>query len=46
MLSEHVSLSVVMPAYNEEGAIEEAVQDVRENVFALVPNAELVPKQA
>lgn len=42
MNSQHVMLSVVMPAYNEEGAIEEAVQDVRESVFASVPDAELV----
>jgi glycosyltransferase involved in cell wall biosynthesis len=35
-------LSVIMPAYNEEGAIEEAVRDVREHVFEAVPGAELV----
>jgi glycosyltransferase involved in cell wall biosynthesis len=37
-----VPLSVIMPAYNEEGAIEDAVGDVREHVFAAVPEAELV----
>jgi len=37
-----VPLSVVMPAYNEEGAIEDAVRDVQEHVLAHVPNAELV----
>lgn len=37
-----VRLSVVMPAYNEERAIEDAVRDVREHVFSVVPNAELV----
>jgi dolichol-phosphate mannosyltransferase len=36
------TLSVVMPAYNEEGAIEDAVRDVREHVFPVVPEAELV----
>ena len=38
----HPSLSVVMPAYNEEEAIGDAVRDVQEHVFALVPDAELV----
>ena len=36
------TLSVVMPAYNEEGAIEDAVRDVWEHVFPLVPDAELI----
>jgi glycosyltransferase involved in cell wall biosynthesis len=35
-------LSVVMPAYNEEGGIREAVEAVRTHVFGLVPDAELV----
>jgi len=35
-------LSVIMPAYNEEGAIADAVEDVRRNVFSVVPQAELV----
>lgn len=35
-------LSVVMPAYNEEAAIAEAVEDVREHIFAHIPNAELI----
>lgn len=39
---ELVSLTVVMPAYNEEDAIEEAVQEVQEHVIACVPDAELI----
>lgn len=35
-------LSVVMPAYDEEGAIKDAVWDVQEHVLAHVPGAELV----
>lgn len=35
-------LSVVMPAYNEEAAIEEAVREVRELVLDRIPGAELV----
>jgi glycosyltransferase involved in cell wall biosynthesis len=35
-------LSVVMPAYNEEDAIEQAVQDVQAHVLAVVPAAEFV----
>jgi glycosyltransferase involved in cell wall biosynthesis len=35
-------LSVVMPAYNEEGAIEQAVEDVQTHVLAVVPGAELI----
>lgn len=37
-----VRLSVVMPAYNEEGAIAGAIDDVRRHVFAVVPDAELI----
>ena len=37
-----VTVSVVMPAYNEEEAIEDAVRDVQEHVFMVVPDAELV----
>lgn len=35
-------LTVVMPAYNEEAAIEEAVADVRRNVLDAIPGSELV----
>jgi len=35
-------LSVVMPAYNEEEAIEAACEDVRRDVLAHVPDSELV----
>lgn len=42
-MSEHLpELSVVMPAYNEEGGITDAVRAVQEHVFSIVPNAELV----
>ena len=37
-----VELSVVMPAYNEEGAIEAAVREVQEHVFDQVSASELV----
>jgi len=37
-----VELSVVMPAYNEEGAIEAAVREVQELVFDQIPMSELV----
>jgi glycosyltransferase involved in cell wall biosynthesis len=36
------SLTVVMPAYNEEGAIAAAVEDVREHVLDLVPESVLL----
>jgi dolichol-phosphate mannosyltransferase len=35
-------LSVVMPAYNEQGGIADAVRAVQEHVFTIVPTAELV----
>lgn len=35
-------LSVIMPAYNEEGGIVDAVRAVQAHVFSVVPNAELV----
>lgn len=35
-------LTVIMPAYNEEGAIAEAVSEVQRNVLDRVPNSELV----
>src|SRR6266849_3164323 len=37
-----VELSVVMPAYNEEGAIEAAVMEVRQHVFGEIQASELV----
>lgn len=37
-----VPLSVVMPVYNEEEAIEAALEDVRQNVLSRVAGAELV----
>ena len=37
-----VPLSVVMPVYNEEGAIALAVDDVQRHVLSVVPGAELV----
>jgi glycosyltransferase involved in cell wall biosynthesis len=37
-----VLLTVVMPAYNEEGAIEDAVREVREHVLHGLPGAELL----
>ena len=40
--SPRIELSVVMPAYNEEGAIEAAVKEVQRHVFAGIPAAELV----
>ncbi len=35
-------LSVIMPSFNEEGSIEEAVREVQQAVFATVPDAELI----
>jgi dolichol-phosphate mannosyltransferase len=37
-----MKLSVVMPAYNEEGSIEEAVRDVQRCVFSIVPDSQLI----
>ena len=42
LVSSAVSLSVVMPAYNEEDGIAVAVQAVQDHVLADVPGAELV----
>lgn len=39
---EPIRLSVIMPVYNEEGAIVAAVDEVREHVLALIPESELV----
>lgn len=36
------TVSVIMPAYNEEGGIREAVDAVQRHVLALVPDSELV----
>lgn len=36
------ALSVIMPAYNEEGAIAEAVAEVQQHVLDRIPGAELV----
>jgi len=35
-------LSVIMPAYNEEGLIDQAIREVRDYVFAVVPEAEFI----
>jgi dolichol-phosphate mannosyltransferase len=41
-MTEPATLSVVMPAYNEEGAIAEATAEVREWVLDKIPGSELV----
>jgi dolichol-phosphate mannosyltransferase len=41
-MTTRVPLSVVMPAYNEEGAIEAAADEVRTFVLDVVPGSELV----
>jgi dolichol-phosphate mannosyltransferase len=41
-MTSHVRLSVIMPAYNEEEGIKDALDAVVENVFPLVPDSELV----
>lgn len=38
----HTTLSVVMPAYNEEGAIADAAAEVREWILDRIPGSELV----
>lgn len=35
-------LSVVMPAYNEEAAIEQALREVQRHVLTLIPGAEVI----
>lgn len=42
MSREAPTLSVIMPAYNEEGAVSDAVRAVQEHVFSIVPDAEMV----
>jgi dolichol-phosphate mannosyltransferase len=39
---EPIRLSVIMPVYNEEGAIVAAVDEVRELVLVLIPESELI----
>jgi glycosyltransferase involved in cell wall biosynthesis len=39
---ETVKLSVVMPCYNEQDNIAQAINDVRHAIFSLVPNVELI----
>ena len=41
-MSEAVRLSVIMPVYNEEGAIAAAVDEVKAFALALIPESELV----
>jgi dolichol-phosphate mannosyltransferase len=41
-LSESPRLSVIMPVYNEEGAIVAAVEEVQQHVLGLIPESELV----
>ena len=41
-MAESPRLSVVMPVYNEEGAIAAAVDEVKQYVLSLVPESELV----
>ena len=36
-----IALSVVMPAYNEEGSIQEAVEEVQEHILSQIPGSEL-----
>ena len=36
------TLSVIMPAYNEEGGVSDAVAAVQEHVFSMAPTRELV----
>ena len=39
---EPIRLSVIMPVYNEEGAIVAAVDEVRQQVLVLIPESELI----
>ena len=41
-MSESPRLSVIMPVYNEEGAIVAALDEVKQHVLKLIPEAELV----
>jgi glycosyltransferase involved in cell wall biosynthesis len=41
-VDESLRLSVIMPVYNEEGAIVAAVDEVKQFVLAFVPESELV----
>ena len=41
-MSETPRLSVIMPVYNEEGAIAAAVEEVQQYVLGLIPESELV----
>jgi glycosyltransferase involved in cell wall biosynthesis len=38
----NIQLAIVMPTYNEEGAIREAVLEVRHHILDVVPDSELV----
>ena len=35
-------LTIVMPAYNEEAAIEQAIREVQADLFPAIPDAELI----
>jgi dolichol-phosphate mannosyltransferase len=37
-----LQLSVIMPAYNEEGSIRQAVEEINANVLATIPKSELI----
>lgn len=37
-----IPLSVIMPAYNEEGSIENAVRDIQRHVLKFLPEAEVI----
>jgi dolichol-phosphate mannosyltransferase len=39
---DHLDLTVIMPAYNEEGAIGQAVSEIQHDILALVPKSELL----
>ena len=41
-MAESPQLTVIMPVYNEEGAIEAAVDEVKQQVLQLIPESELV----